>query len=128
MKRLLTWCMAIAMASPAVAQVKKGSKETGPVAVKNVSLAREGKDVVVSWKETPDAASYEVLRTVNLERGPVKTFNVPTGTFSFRDTEPVAGAYYSVVTVGKNGSRAQTSWQKPTAGGKAPATAKGTKK
>ncbi len=124
MKSLLTLCLAVALASPAAAQVLKGSKETALLPVKNVKMEREGKDVVITWKESPGAASYEVLRNTDLQRGHAQTFNVPAGTLSFRDPEPVAGAYYSVVAVGKDGSRAQTGWQKAPAASKAPAAVK----
>ena len=124
MKSLLALCLAVALASPAVSQVLKGSKETALLPVKNVKMEREGKDVVITWNEAPGAASYEVLRNTNLERGHAQTFNVPAGTLSFRDPEPVAGAYYSVVAVGKDGTRAQTGWQKAPAASKAPAAVK----
>jgi hypothetical protein len=128
MKRILAFCLAVSMTIPVMGQVLKGSKPAAPTVVKNVSMEREGKEVVITWKETPGAASYEVLRTVDLERGPAKTFNVPAGTLSFRDSEPVPGAYYSVVMVTKDGKRAQTGWQKAPAMAKAPAAAKKAKK
>jgi hypothetical protein len=76
------------------------------------SAVADGLDVIVTWSAVQSApGGYEVWRTADLQRAPVRVAAVSGKTLTCRDKQAGAGPfYYRVVAIGAGGSRAVSAW------------------